>query len=57
MIVTPVGNRQNQRQALVAAGLMAKAVTAEGTSFRRVSAQMPGLAQPARLSSFPYATC
>ena len=53
MIVTPEGNRRNQRQALVAAGLMAKAVKAEVTPFRRVSAlsgrifKMPGLAQPA----------
>jgi hypothetical protein len=48
MIVTPEGNRQNQRQALVAAGLMAKAVKAEVTPFRRVSAKMPGLAQPVK---------
>jgi hypothetical protein len=46
MIVTQEGNRRNQRQALLAAGLMAKAVKAEVTPFRRVSAKMPGLAQP-----------
>ncbi len=38
MLVTPEGNRRNPRQALVAAGLMAKAVKAAVTSFRRLSA-------------------
>ena len=47
MMVTPEGNRRNQRQALAAAGLVAKAVKAEVTPFRRVSAKMPDLAQPA----------
>jgi hypothetical protein len=45
MIVTREGNRRNQRQALMAAGLMAKAVKAEVTPFRRLSAKMSGLAQ------------
>jgi hypothetical protein len=46
-IVTLECNRRNQRQALLAAGLMAKAVKAEVTPFRGVSAKIPGLAQSA----------
>jgi hypothetical protein len=46
-IVTPEGNRRNQRQALVAAGLMGTAVKAEVTPFRSLSAKMAGLVQPA----------
>ena len=43
MLVTPEGNRRNQRQALLAAGLMAKAVKADSDSVPAfVGAQVVG---------------
>jgi hypothetical protein len=43
VLVTPEGHRWNQRQAFVAAGLVAMTVKAELTPFRSVSAKMPTL--------------
>jgi hypothetical protein len=57
MLVTPEGNRRNHRQALMGAGVVAIAVKAEVTPFRRVSAKMPGLAQPAITLAIPYLAC